>query len=307
MQNRSDLQVCLANRTGAFFVGEQSHFFCLNDGAVRLLSGFWFSKKSRTLKNNHLGGSRFGRHTSNMSVIPHHTRTWWKAIGADVHKTFLCRLVNLSWQIQSCFLTSHKMRTFRTSFSLNLVSYRSKDFGSTCLGRRSCVGPFQSGVSRFQTGYGHAWVLAFVKPKKRKPADIDGHFRPAEPQHEGMPIRMFSRRHHTQLLDGRPWIPRDHETLSFWAHRDLRPAACQHMWQQILWKSSKANCRIFWRSERCLLCGLEGHLFAEIGDAGTYSVCWVAVAAAHFSWKRILCCSSDLTFAYVYFCVSSMK
>ena len=174
-----------------------------------------FSQKSRTLENNHLGGSRFGRHTSNMSVIPHHTRTWWKAIGANFHKTSLCRLVNLSRQIQSCFLTSHKMRTFQTSFSLNLVSHRSQDFGSTCLGRRSCVGPFQSGSSRFQTGYGHAWLLVFVKPQKRRPADVDGHFRPAEPQHEGMPIRMLSRRHHTQLLDSRPGIPRDHEVLSF--------------------------------------------------------------------------------------------
>ena len=96
MRNRSDLQVGLADRTGVFFVGEKTHFFSLNDGAVRLLSGFLFSQKSGTLKNNYLGGSRFGRHTSNMSVIPHHTRTWWKAIGADFHKTFLCRLVNLS-------------------------------------------------------------------------------------------------------------------------------------------------------------------------------------------------------------------
>ena len=44
---------------------------------------------------------------------------------------------------------------------------------------------------------------------------MEGHFRPAQPQHEGMPIRMLSRRHHTQLLYGRPRIPRDHEALSF--------------------------------------------------------------------------------------------
>ena len=89
-------RLVLPAEQASFLLEKRRIFFSLNDGAVRLLSGFLFSQTSWTLKNNYLGGSRFGRHTSNMSVIPHHTRTWWKAIGADFQKTFLCRLVNLS-------------------------------------------------------------------------------------------------------------------------------------------------------------------------------------------------------------------